>query len=45
MARGTDILWALNHPSLHWLLAHQRGWTPERYEAWLGDLLSSELLG
>lgn len=42
---ATDILWALNHPNLHALLAGERGWSPERYEQWLGDLLCSQLLG
>lgn len=41
---ATDILWSLNHPSLYWLLAGERGWTPERYERWLADLLCSQLL-
>lgn len=41
---ATDILWALNHPSLYALLVGQRGWSPERYEHWLGDLLSEQLL-
>jgi hypothetical protein len=42
---GTDILWALNHPNRYALLAGERGWPPERYEQWLGDLLCSQLLG
>jgi AcrR family transcriptional regulator len=41
---AADVLWALNHPSLYALLANGRGWTPERYEAWLGDLLCAQLL-
>jgi TetR/AcrR family transcriptional regulator, regulator of autoinduction and epiphytic fitness len=41
---ATDTLWALNHPALYHLLATERGWTPERYEQWLGDLLCSQLL-
>lgn len=45
VAGATDILWALNHPNLYALLAGDRGWTPERYEQWLGDLLCSQLLG
>jgi AcrR family transcriptional regulator len=45
VARATDILWALNHPSLYRLLVGDRGWTPERYEEWLADALCSELLG
>lgn len=41
---ATDILWALNHPNVYRLLVTDRGWTPERYEAWLGDLLCEQLL-
>jgi AcrR family transcriptional regulator len=41
---ATDILWALNHPSFYALLANERGWSPERYERWLGDLLDAQLL-
>jgi AcrR family transcriptional regulator len=41
---ATDVLWALNHPSLYQLLAGERDWTPERYEQWLGDLLCAQLL-
>jgi AcrR family transcriptional regulator len=41
---ATDILWALNHPSLYALLTGERGWSPERYERWLGDVLCSQLL-
>jgi AcrR family transcriptional regulator len=44
VANATDILWALNHPNLYTLLAGGRGWSPERYEQWLGDLLCSQLL-
>jgi AcrR family transcriptional regulator len=42
---AADILWTLNHPSVYHLLVGQRGWTPERYEQWLGQLLSSQLIG
>ncbi len=42
---AADILWSLNHPALYGLLAGERGWAPERYEEWLGDLLCGELLG
>lgn len=45
VARATDILWTLNHPDVYWLLVGDRGWTPEQYEEWLGDLLCSQLLG
>jgi AcrR family transcriptional regulator len=45
VAGATDILWALNHPSLYALLTGERGWSPARYERWLGDLMCSQLLG
>jgi AcrR family transcriptional regulator len=44
VARGADVLWTLNHPSLYWLLAGERGWTAEQYEQWLADLLGAQLL-
>jgi hypothetical protein len=44
VAAAADILWALNHPNLYALLAGERGWSPERYEQWIGDLLCSQLL-
>ena len=42
--RASDILWTLNHPALYPLLVRERGWTPERYEEWLGDVLCEQLL-
>jgi AcrR family transcriptional regulator len=42
---GADILFTLNHPSLYRLLASERGWSAERYETWLGEVLCSQLLG
>lgn len=44
VAAATDTLWALNHPSLYLMLARERGWTPQRYEQWLADLVCRELL-
>ena len=44
VAAATDVLWALNQPSLYAQLAGERGWSPERYEQWLGDLMCSQLL-
>jgi AcrR family transcriptional regulator len=41
---AADTLWALNHPALYQLLTTERGWAPDRYEQWLGELLSSRLL-
>jgi len=45
VARATDILWTLNHPNVYRLLVNDRGWTADEHEAWLGDLLCSQLLG
>jgi AcrR family transcriptional regulator len=42
--RAADILWTLNHPRTYLLLLDERGWTPEQYERWLGDITCSELL-
>jgi AcrR family transcriptional regulator len=41
--RAADILWTLNHPRTY-LLFLERGWTPEQYERWLGDITIAELL-
>jgi AcrR family transcriptional regulator len=41
---ATDIMWALNHPSLYQLLVGDRGWTPARYEQWLADSVCAQLL-
>jgi AcrR family transcriptional regulator len=43
--RATDILWTLNHPDVWQLLVGERGWTPEQYEKWFGDMACSQLLG
>jgi AcrR family transcriptional regulator len=42
--RATDILWTINHPNVWQLLVGERGWTPERFEAWFADLACSQLL-
>ena len=44
VSAATDVLWALNHPSLYWLLVGERGWARDRYERWLGDAMCSQLL-
>lgn len=41
---AADILWTLNHPSTYALLVGERGWSPDRFERWLGDLLCVQLL-
>lgn len=42
--QAADILWTINHPNVWLLLVAERGWTPERYEQWTGDLACAELL-
>jgi AcrR family transcriptional regulator len=42
--RAADILWTLNHPNVWQLLVGARGWTPEQYEQWFGDLACAQLL-
>ena len=44
VTRATDVLWTLNHPDVWLLLVGERGWTPERFEQWLGDTLTAQLL-
>ena len=44
LRRATDVLWTLNHPDVYRLLVNVRGWSPARYERWLGDTLCAQLL-
>jgi AcrR family transcriptional regulator len=44
VARGSDILWTLNHPDLWQLLVAQRGWTAEQWEQWFADTSCAQLL-
>jgi AcrR family transcriptional regulator len=41
----TDILWLLGSPESYRLLVRERGWTPQRYEDWLGETATMLLLG
>jgi len=41
---ASDILWSLNHLSLYSLLTTERGWSAERYEQWMTDLLCVQLV-
>ncbi len=43
--QGADILWTINHPTVWQLLVRERGWTPDQYERWAGDLARAQLLG
>jgi AcrR family transcriptional regulator len=45
VARATDVLWALNHPTTWRLLVVERGWSPSEYERWSGDAAVAQLLG
>jgi AcrR family transcriptional regulator len=38
------VLWALNGPDPYTKLVFDRGWTPARYEEWLGETLVNTLL-
>ena len=44
-ATATDLLWTINHPDTWYLLVHRCGWTADRYERWVSDALSAQLLG
>jgi AcrR family transcriptional regulator len=44
ITRATDILWTLNHPDVWLLLSDQRGWPPEEFENWFGDITCAQLL-
>jgi|HubBroStandDraft_6_1064221.scaffolds.fasta_scaffold43156_3 AcrR family transcriptional regulator len=42
--KARDILWAFTSRELYAMLVRQRGWSPQEYEDWLGNVLVSELL-
>lgn len=44
VARGTDVLWTLNHPDVWLLLVEERGWTADSFEQWLADTFCAQLL-
>jgi AcrR family transcriptional regulator len=41
---ATDVLWALTSYDLYRMLVVEQHWEPERYEAWLAQLLAQHLL-
>ena len=41
---AADVVWVLNDPGLYRLLVQERGWTHERFEAWLAETLQRQLL-
>jgi AcrR family transcriptional regulator len=42
---AADVLWVLIDAGLFHLLVHRRGWTRERFQAWLAESIQRELLG
>jgi AcrR family transcriptional regulator len=42
--QAADVLFALLSPELYLLLVRDRGWSPQRWEEWAGDLLRTQLL-
>ena len=43
-SEAVAVIWALSGPDHYTLLVFERGWTPTRYEQWLGDALINMLL-
>src|SRR5215472_12528359 len=41
---AADLAWILVDPGLYGMLVHHRGWAPAQYQAWLTDVLQSQLL-
>jgi hypothetical protein len=41
---GLDVTWTLCSLAVHDLLVEDRGWSSERYQAWLTEALTRELL-
>ena len=44
IAQACDVVWTLCSLTVHDLLVLERGWSRERYGAWLSDALARELL-
>ena len=43
-SEAVAVIWALSGPDQYTQLVFERGWTPTRYEEWLGDALINTLL-
>jgi len=43
--QAADIVWVINDPGLYQLLVNDRGWSAEKYRAWVAAWLQRELLG
>ena len=44
LKEARDIAWSLTSREIYRMLVHERGWTGDAYEAWLGNLLAHALL-
>lgn len=44
VSRAADILWLFNDPGVYHQLVLVRGWTEQRFTAWLADTLITQLL-
>ncbi|HEV7652015.1 MAG TPA: hypothetical protein VGP26_27995 [Actinophytocola sp.] len=44
VGEGLDVYLALVLPEIYRTLVHERGWSPDRYETWLADSLTAQLL-
>jgi AcrR family transcriptional regulator len=42
--KARDVLWTFTSRELYGMVVRQRGWSPQEYEEWLGNVLVSELL-
>ncbi|MEO8874363.1 MAG: hypothetical protein ABI461_02150, partial [Polyangiaceae bacterium] len=42
MAR--DVIWTFTGPDLYRMLVLERGWSADRYEAWVGETMARALL-
>ena len=43
-AEAVEMMWALSGPDQYTQLVFERGWTPSRYEQWLGNAMINSLL-
>lgn len=41
---AAETVWALSSAEVHWLLTVDRGWSGDRFEKWLSDILEAALL-
>ncbi len=44
LTEAADVLYALSSPATDQMLVDERGWSTERYQQWLADTSTSELL-